>query len=408
VTSNDLEASRTSRASRSVSDRRQRAWRYAPLALAAILAAISLGARIAFRGVVTSDLEIFVLRWYAKFQQMGIGVGLGKDFYNYSPPYMYLVALSTLTSGFLSAVTAIKLISTAFDIYAAFMMYKIVRLRFPQGYRAHLAAAVLFAAPTVVANTAIWGQADSTYLAFLLTCLYFVLVGRQWPALLFFSISFAFKPQAVFLLPLLVVLALRRMVPWITFVLIPAVYALAAWPAVALGRTWLEIVETYLSRPSAGKALTHNAASAYVFAPQSAISVLAGPGILLAVLAVLAWIVFTWRRTERTDRSAILLLALISVTLTPFVLPNMHDRYFYPADALSIALAFYLPELWFIPILFQLISGLSYSIYLMSASADNLILAAAVNLITLMMLLAKQATLSRGSGPPVAQEPLKT
>ena len=388
-----------------MNDRRLHARRYAPLGLAVLLVVMSVAARIAFRGVVTSDLEIFVLRWYAKFQQLGIGVGLGKDFYNYSPPYMYLVALSTVTSGFLSAVTAIKSISAAFDICAAFVMYKIVRLRFQDGYLPHLAGAILFSAPTVVSNTAVWGQADSTYLAFLLTCLYFVLAGKQWLALLFFSISFAFKPQAVFLLPLLVVLALRRKVPWVSFVLIPAVYALAAWPAVALGRTWLEVAEIYLSRPSAGKALTHNAASAYVFVPQSALSILAGPGIVLAFLVVLIWVVCTWRLTKRTDGSAILLLALISVTLTPFVLPNMHDRYFYPADAISIALAFSLPELWFVPILFQLISGLSYSIYLMSASADNLILAAAVNLITLLVLIARQVILSRDGGPPAAGEP---
>ncbi len=406
--SQDPQTSRSTTSSPPTNETRSQAWRYAPLGSAAIIVALSVVARIAFRGVVTSDLDVFVLRWYAKFQQLGIGVGLGKDFYNYSPPYMYLVALSTLTSRFTSAVTAIKLISTAFDVFAAFVIYKIVRLRFPQGYLPHLAAAILFAAPTIIANTAIWGQADSTYMAFLLACLYLLLVNKPWPAMLFFSVSFAFKPQAVFLLPLLVVLALWRKVSWASFLLIPVVYALAAWPAVALGRTWLEIVETYLSRPSAGKALTHNAASAYVFVPQSALNVLAGPGIALAVLAVLIWIVCTWRFTKRADRSSILLLGLISVTLTPFVLPNMHDRYFYLSDAISIALAFSLPELWFIPILFQLISGLSYSIYLLSASGDNLALAATLNFLTLVVLLARQVMLSRESRPRAAQESIPT
>jgi Gpi18-like mannosyltransferase len=241
-------------------------------------------------------------------------------------------------------------------------------------------------------------------MAFLLACLYLVLLNKAWAALLFFSVSFAFKPQAVFLLPLLVILALWRKVPWPSFLLIPAVYGLAAWPAVALGRTWPEIVQTYLSRPSAGKALTHNAASLYVFVPQSALNALSGPGITLAVFAVLIWVVYTWRVTKRADRSTTLLLALISVTLTPFVLPNMHDRYFYPADVISIALAFSLPEIWYVPILFQLISGLSYSIYLLSASADNLALAASLNLLTLVMLVVRQVIRGQASTALTGQE----
>ncbi len=374
---------------------RARASRFAPLAIALILIGFSAAARFLFRNVITSDLDIFVLRWYAKFQELGIRNGLGKDFYNYSPPYMYLIALSTLTSRLVSAVIAIKLISTAFDLLTAFVMYPIVRLRFPQGHMPILAAAVVFAAPTIIANTAVWGQADSTYMAFLLTSVYFILVGKPLPAMLSFSISFAFKPQAIFLMPLFIVLALRKDMPWYYIVLVPVVYALAALPAVVFGRTWPEVIDIYLSRPASGKALTHNAASAYVFVPQSAIGALSGPGLVLAGLAILIWIVYTWRFTRRIDRSILMLLALISVTLTPFLLPNMHDRYFYPADVISIALAFSLPELWFIPVLYQVISGLSYSIYLLSASSDNLGIAAGLNLLTVIILIWRQVTLQR-------------
>ncbi len=384
-----------------VSSARLQARALAPLVLAGVLFGISIAVRILARDVITSDLEVFVLRWYAKFQELGIRAGLGKDFYNYAPPYVYLVALSTLTSRFIPAVISIKLISTAFDVFAAFMMYKIVRLRFREGHLPILAAALLFGAPTVVANTAIWGQADSTYTAFLLTCLFCLLSNKPLPAMFFLALSFAFKPQAVFLLPLFAVLALRKAVPWYSFLLLPGVYALAAAPAVAFGRTWPEIIDIYLSRPGEGKALTHNAASAYVFVSQSAVSILGGAGLVLGTIVVLIWIVYAWRSTRHMDGGTLLLLALISVTLTPFVLPNMHDRYFYPADVISIALAFSLPELWFMPALFQVISGLSYSIYLLSASADNLAMAAGLNLFALLILVGRQIALRR-EGPASA------
>jgi Gpi18-like mannosyltransferase len=380
-------------------------WRqFVPLGVAFALVAVSLVIRVAFRGVITSDLDFYVLRWYAKFRQLGIGVGLGKDFYNYSPPYVYLLALATLTSGFVRAVTAVKLISTAFDVYAACVVYKIVRLRFQDGYTPHLAAALFFCAPTIVANAAVWGQADSTYTAFLLTCLYFLMLGRPQPAVLFFSIAFAFKPQAIFLAPLLLILFLWKKIPWYSFLLIPAVYLIAALPAVALGRTWLEVLSIYLSRPQSGKALTHNAASLYVFVPREALEFLLGPGVLLGATIVLVWVICSRLFVRRLDRPAILLLALISAALTPFVLPNMHDRYFYPADAISIPLAFTLPELWFIPILFQLVSGLSYSVYLLSAPIDRLQMAAVINLFTVAALILKQVSWRAGPKQPVPSE----
>jgi Gpi18-like mannosyltransferase len=377
-----------------VSDSRpweQELLRFVPLALAIVLVGLSAAIRIATRSVVTSDLDFHILPWYTKLQKHGIFIGLGQDFYNYTPPYLYLLALATLTAPVLSAVAAVKLISTAFDAYAAFMIYKIVKLRWKEGYLPHLAAAAFFAAPTVIANSGIWGQADSTYTAFLLTCLYFVLVSRPVLAVVFFSVALAFKPQAVFLAPMLVVLILWNRLRWFHLLLVPVVYAVLMWPAVALGRTWIEVFTTYVSQAGSGKGLTHNAATLYVFVPKSEFDLFIRLGVVLAVGAVLAWVVYSWLGTRRRDRRVVLLLTLISVTLTPFFLPNMHDRYFYPADAISIALAFSAPAMWIIPFLFQLISGLSYSIYLLSASPDNLIAAALINVLTLVVLLRQQA-----------------
>jgi Gpi18-like mannosyltransferase len=364
-----------------------------PLVAAAILVVASISVRVVGRNIETSDLDFYVLRWVAKFQQLGVGAALGKDFYNYSPPYMYLLAAAALLSRFLPPLLAVKLISTGFDVLAAVAVYRIVLLLSQRSYLPYLAAALVFAAPTVVANSGIWGQADSTYTAFLLASIYFILVDRPLPAVLFFSIAFAFKPQAIFLGPLLMLLVLWKRVPWFYLLLVPGIYALAAWPAVALGRTWLEVLTIYASRPISGKALTHNAATFYVFIPRSALELLAAPGVLVGALVILAWVLYTLRHTRKVDRAVMLLLALISVALTPFVLPNMHDRYFFPADVISIVLAFAMPEMWFVAVLFQGISGLSYSIYLLSGPPDNLEGAALINLFVLILLLRKQVAL---------------
>ena len=54
------------------------------------------------------------------------------------------------------------------------------------------------------------------------------------------------------------------------------------------------------------------------------------------MFAVFAW--FWWRRSSITNW-ALLGGALILVVGIPFLLPHMHDRYFYAADILSLAFA---------------------------------------------------------------------
>jgi Gpi18-like mannosyltransferase len=55
---------------------------------------------------------------------------------------------------------------------------------------------------------------------------------------------------------------------------------------------------------------------------------------------------------------------MLSLLLVPFFLPKMHERYFYPADVLSVAYAFFFPEQFFIPIGMILISLFAYQPFL--------------------------------------------
>jgi Gpi18-like mannosyltransferase len=56
----------------------------------------------------------------------------------------------------------------------------------------------------------------------------------------------------------------------------------------------------------------------------------------------------------------------------PFLLPEMHERYFYLADVLSIIYAFYFPRYFYVAVIMQLCSLLSYAPYLMNTQVVNL------------------------------------
>jgi len=68
----------------------------------------------------------------------------------------------------------------------------------------------------------------------------------------------------------------------------------------------------------------------------------------------------------------------------------MHERYFYPADALSLVAAFFNPELWIVPFAFQLSSGLASAVYLKGKSPEPVMYGAMINTIILIVLIVFQ------------------
>jgi hypothetical protein len=61
----------------------------------------------------------------------------------------------------------------------------------------------------------------------------------------------------------------------------------------------------------------------------------------------------------------IVLAAMLSVLVVPYLLPGMHERYFYLADALTVIAAFYVPwRLMLLPVLEQFASAFSYAPFL--------------------------------------------
>ena len=60
-----------------------------------------------------------------------------------------------------------------------------------------------------------------------------------------------------------------------------------------------------------------------------------------------------------------MVLATTAAIAAPFLLPGMHERYFFLADVLTVVAAFYLPRrLWFLPLMIQTASLMSYVSFL--------------------------------------------
>jgi Gpi18-like mannosyltransferase len=186
----------------------------------------------------------------------------------------------------------------------------------------------------------------------------------------FFSVALAFKLQAIFLLPFLGVYTLRRKIPWWSFVLIPIVYVVLMAPTVWAGRPWLDVLTIYAHQTD--KFPKWSSTTPTMYLPlQGRVELTQPLTILTVVLAVLiasAWIIATWLKRNLDVRKEFVMVGLASVALVPFILPRMHQRYFYPQDLLSLVIVFFQPELWFLPIFSQIISVLAYGPFLFNKS----------------------------------------
>lgn len=337
-----------------------------------------------------SDMNNYNLNWYNTLAENGVLSTLGTNFTNYSPPYTYLLALASLTKNFIPPLISLKLISTFFDIFGMYLVFKTARGKYPAGDFPYLAASLYFSAPTVILNSSYWGQVDSFYTSFLLLCLYYLLINKYAFSMIAFGVSFSVKAQAVFFIPFLLILFLRKKIPWSFAIIPPLVYIFAIAPVVLLGRDFSETLLVYINQVDSYKVLSANSPNFYIFFSKDSYSIILPIGLVIAISAILFWVYSSYNAKYEMSIDKIILLAVLSTSITPFLLPKMHDRYFYPTDVLSILLVFFMSRLWIIPLLSQVVSFGAISVFLFGAGDHFLLAAALLNTISITLLLKEQ------------------
>ncbi|MBR4424460.1 MAG: conjugal transfer protein TraL [Oscillospiraceae bacterium] len=341
---------------------------------ALFLSAALLLAVMALRGALleheTLDYQTFLHAWVEDFRQAGGFPGLRMDVWdfsvacNYNVPYLYFLAAFTYLP--VRDLYLIKLLSCLFDLLLAWGVLRLVS-RFRKGDFARLLSFFLsLLLPTVLLNGAYWGQCDSIYGALSVWSLVFALEDRPIRSVLAAALSFAFKLQAVFLLPVYLVFLFARKVKWWQLLFFPLGYLAAVAPAVALGRPWKETLLLYFSQAgSVGSGLNYNSSSVYALLPADGNQVeLARLGVLAAFCFLLVLYVLCYVRRKRLNDRALLEIAVLICVAVPYLLPHMHDRYFFLADVLTLALAVVSPWLFPVPIAVSFASLLGYHAYL--------------------------------------------
>ena len=336
------------------------------IAVVGVLAALAL--RYPLLPIETYDYRFSLSEWYAFIVENGYFAALQYDFSNYNVPYLYLLAAMAALLPGLHSLVAIKAISMFFDFALAYFVYKCVEHRHRDSATRKsvvpiLAGLATLFAPTIVLNSAAWAQADAIYTTFLVACLYFLLAGRQAVALVAFGLAVSFKVQAVFLAPLFLWLIVKGQLRWRHLAWVPLVYLATAAPAGLIGRPWGDLLSIYMRQADVSPFLSMGFPNLYVWIPEQYYDWWPQGVVFTACVALLVAVV-VYRSAVRITAEMTVFLAAYSVLVMPYLLPKMHDRYYFPADVIGIVLAFYLPRYWYVPVVIGTVSVLLYARYL--------------------------------------------
>ena len=331
------------------------------------LTVLAFAARYSVLDYVTLDYRDFLSRWVEYFRVNGGFSGLSRQIGNYNIPYLYFLALFSYST--IDDLYLIKLLSIFFDVLLAWGAALLLG-RFTQSAARRMG--VFFAVlmlPTVFLNGALWAQCDSIYVALAMLGIYCALDDRPVLSMVLAALSFGFKLQAVFILPVYAVLWIYGKFNWKHFLIFPAAYVVIVLPAVLLGRPFVETLTLYFDQTSSiGTGLNYNSPSVYALfqytLPEAYNDLASSVGVVCAFVYMAAVLGVCLAFRSRLSDRAVLGAAVLLVIGIPFLLPHMHDRYFFAADIFSLVLAFAAPMYAAAALLAQFASLLGYHAYL--------------------------------------------
>lgn len=365
---------------------------------------LTLAIRNEFRGWMSGDLQSFLIPWSTYLEEHNgfAGIASGPIDCNYPVTYQYILAFLTYLPG--SSLAKIKVVSVIFDFVSATFIMLIVRE--VNGYEKKslipiLAYALALLIPTPILNSAAWGQCDSIYSAFLLISLYFLIREKYPLAFIAFSLAFAFKLQALFFFPVLLLLYFKKKnFSLLHFLIIPTVIFAVSLPAIIIGKPLLEIFSVYFGQLTANARTTLGFPNMYFFLPDLYWQ-FATPGIILTFALILTFYFMLLKHKHAVLNGATLVEAsLLTIMICTFTLPAMHQRYLFSGDLIAVIYIFTRKERPYVPLIIWLISVNGYLDYLFAFGplVEQRYLAMAY--LWIMILIAQDLVFKAHSSPP--------
>ena len=344
----------------------------------------------------SGDYTMFLKPWFDELQINGGILGLSKDIGNYTPIYMTALAIFTYIP--VKSLISIKIFSIIFDFIGGIYIMKIVKELLKNNKNKDMISLVMYAIylflPTVILNSSYWAQSDSIYTCFVIISLYYLIKNNFIKGIIFWSIAFSFKFQAIFIFPLYVLMYFsNRKLKFKYFLLIPFIIFIFSIPKVVATRDLLVGFKLYFNQAGTYKQyITLNLPNLYGIFLQGESNLIytrfddMGMIGIIITMVILITMAFLVRKNKiKFDSKTIIDFGLWSILITTFFLPQMHERYLFMGDVIGILYFIINKNKYYVPIIIELISLNGYMYLLFSGFAVNFSLLSVVFLILIIM-----------------------
>lgn len=225
-----------------------------------------------------------------------------------------------------------------------------------------IAYSIIFLSPVSVLNSGYWGQCDSVYVGFVLLACWCMLKEKYSLCMILWGCAFAFKLQAVFGFPILLLYYWKnRKFSFLQFFLIPVTMELLCLPAILGGCSPLVTFTVYLSQMKTFPEMYYFYPNIWTFfqdTPYYVFGKMAVAGTFVLLLLGAIWILGSKKALD-TGQFLPDFLWLVMTALC--FLPCMHERYGYLLEMAAIIYAVTDRRKWWIAVGTQVITLLTYA-----------------------------------------------
>ena len=189
------------------------------------------------------------------------------------------------------------------------------------------------------------------------------LTGRGRACAITWTVAFCFKLQAVFILPALGIAFFMGKIKAKHLLWIPAVLFISLVPALLAGRSLASCLSIYADQTQEYGYLFHNAPTIWHFFESADFESFSVVTVFTAGAAVILFLFFCLTFLKKLKTEDLIRIFFISAMLVPYVLPRMHERYFYMADIMALIYFMYNRRKWYIPSALVISSAIGYMYY---------------------------------------------
>ena len=322
----------------------------------------------------SGDYTIYLEPWFTQLKDNGGLAALKDPIGDYNVSYLFLMALLTYLP--IQPLYSIKLLSCLADFVLAIYAARIGN-RLGGKWTGLCLYAVFLFWPEFVLNSGAWAQCDAIYSAALVSCLYYLMAERPAKASVAFGVAVAFKLQAVFFGPVILLCLLKRKLKIRHLPLMVLPYVLFLIPPALAGRKILEMLTIYFKQTGTySSSLSMNAPALLRILPDTLSEPIqkgiAYTAILVCGVLVLATLWWAFRKWSVISDHELLLFSAFILFLVPYLLPYMHERYFYPAMCMILLCAAFSGMMRGVAVIEGICMYYMYGMYLFGYAWDKL------------------------------------